>query len=155
MPHTVDRSHRVFPVLVGIPRWFNQRAIALILSCCLVYIALTYRLLLRSCKQMGAFVISPLPSFLLESLQTAGSLRPRGITPLLRYYRPLRHPLAVPPISRCLRLYGFLFSANFSAGRGGVLPFLCTSLSSCCRYNPPIVSRRFNQSATFYAAFAS
>src|SRR5260221_8959009 len=104
---------------------------------------------------MGAFVISPLPSFLLESLQTAGSLRSTGITPLLRHYRPLRHPLAVPPISRCLRLYGFLFSANFSAGRGGVLQLLCTSLSSCCRYNPPRVSRRLSQSATIHVAFAS
>src|SRR5258708_12866729 len=44
---------------------------------------------------MGAFVISPLPSFLLESLQTAGSLRSTGVTPLRSYYRPLRHPLAV------------------------------------------------------------
>ena len=70
--------------------------------------ALTYRLLLRSCKQMGAFVISPLPSFLLESLQPAGSLRSTGIAPLRSYYRPLRHPLAFPPISRCLRLFGFL-----------------------------------------------
>src|ERR1700676_5110771 len=78
--------------------------------------SLTYRLLCRSCKQMGAFVISPLPSFLLESLQTAGSLRSTGITPLRSYYRPLRHPLVVPPTSRCLRLYGFLFSTNFSAG---------------------------------------
>ena len=117
--------------------------------------ALTYRLLLRSCKQMGAFVISPLPSFLLESLQTAGSLRSTGITPLRSYYRPLRHPLVVPPTSRCLRLYGFLFSTNFSAGRGGFLQLLCASLSSCCRYNPARVSRRFSQSATIHVAFAS
>src|SRR5258708_16166766 len=57
--------------------------------------ALTYRLLLRSCKLMGAFVISPLPPFLLEPLQTAGSLRSAHITPLPRYYRPGRIPLAV------------------------------------------------------------
>ena len=43
---------------------------------------------------MGAFVISPLPPVLLEPLQTAGPLRSTGITPLLRYYGPLRHPLA-------------------------------------------------------------
>src|SRR5664280_497437 len=56
--------------------------------------ALTYRLLLRSCKLMGAFVISPLPPFLLEPLQTAGSLCSTDITPLPRYYRPGRIPLA-------------------------------------------------------------
>jgi hypothetical protein len=57
--------------------------------------ALTYRLLLRPCKLMGAFVISPLPPFLLEPLQTAGSLRSTDITPLPRYYRPGRIPLVV------------------------------------------------------------
>src|SRR5271155_5693283 len=56
--------------------------------------ALTYRLLLRSCKLMGAFVISPLPPVLLESLQTAGPLRSTDVTPLPRYYRPSRFPLA-------------------------------------------------------------
>src|ERR1700757_5326927 len=55
--------------------------------------ALTYRLLLRSCKPMGAFVISPLPPVLLEPLQTAGPLRSTDITPLPRYYEPLRDPL--------------------------------------------------------------
>src|SRR5271170_4239750 len=56
--------------------------------------ALTYRLLLRSCKLMGAFVISPLPPLLLEPLQTAGPLRSADITPLRRYYKPSRSPLA-------------------------------------------------------------
>src|ERR1700681_4146894 len=55
--------------------------------------ALIYRLLLRSCKLMGAFVISPLPPFFLEPLQTAGPLRSADITPLHRYYRPGRIPL--------------------------------------------------------------
>src|SRR5207248_1213948 len=58
--------------------------------------ALTYRLLLRSCKLMGAFVISPLPPILLEPVQAAGPLRSTDITLLLRYYGPIRHPLAVP-----------------------------------------------------------
>ena len=69
--------------------------------------ALTYRLLLRSCKLMGAFVISPLPPVLLELLQTAGLLRSTDITPLHRYYRAPPTPSRLPPISRCLRLYGF------------------------------------------------
>src|SRR5215510_9015929 len=62
--------------------------------------ALTYRLRLRSCILMGAFLISPLPPMLLEPLQTAGSLGSTDITPLLRYYGPIRHPLAFPPPSR-------------------------------------------------------
>ena len=70
--------------------------------------ALTYRLLLRSCRLMGAFIISPLPSMSSESLQTARSLRSIRITGLRRYCGPLRHPLAFPPTSRCPRLYGFL-----------------------------------------------
>src|ERR1017187_2299707 len=57
---------------------------------------------------MGVFVISPLPSLLSEPLQTAGPLRSADITPLHRYYRPVRHPLAFSPISRFSRLYGSL-----------------------------------------------
>src|SRR5580704_11204434 len=56
--------------------------------------ALMYRLLLRSCKLTGVFVISPLPPFLLESLLTAGLLRSTAITPFRSYCGPLRHPLA-------------------------------------------------------------
>src|SRR6516162_4108946 len=69
--------------------------------------ALTYRLHLRSCKLMGAFLISPLPPILLEPVQTAGPLGSTGITPLLRYYEPLQDPLVFPPISWVLQLYGF------------------------------------------------
>src|SRR6201993_120398 len=115
--------------------------------------ALTYRLLLRSCKLLGAFVISPLPPVLLEPLQTAGPLRSTDITLLLRYYGPLRHPLAGP------RFPGFAgytvpCSADFATGRGGLLQLLSASLPSCCRYYPARVFRRLGQIATFHAAFA-
>ena len=56
--------------------------------------ALTYSLRLRSCRVMGAFVISPSPSRLKETLQTAGPPRSTGVTPLRRYYGPVRHPHA-------------------------------------------------------------
>ena len=46
---------------------------------------------------MGVFIIPPLPSFLLESLQTAGPLRSTAITPFHRSYEPIRHPLAFLP----------------------------------------------------------
>src|ERR1700730_4632287 len=55
--------------------------------------ALTYSLRLRSCKSMDAFVISSLPSPMLETLQMAGPLRSADITPLQRFYGPSRHPL--------------------------------------------------------------
>src|ERR1700692_3789090 len=55
--------------------------------------ALTYILRLRSCKSMDAFVISSLPSPMLETLQMAGPLGSADITPLLRYYGPSRPPL--------------------------------------------------------------
>src|SRR6266478_1340421 len=42
---------------------------------------------------MDAFVISSLPSPMLETLQMAGPLRSADITPLHRYYGPSRHPL--------------------------------------------------------------
>src|ERR1700674_1540433 len=115
--------------------------------------ALTYRLLLRSCKLMGAFVISPLPPVLLEPLQTAGPLRSTDITLLRRYYGPLRHPLAVPRLPGVAG-YTVPFSADFAAGRGGLLQLLSASLPSCCRCNPARVSHRFSQSAAIHAAFA-
>ena len=48
----------------------------------------------RSCKLMGAFLISPLPPLLLEPSQIAGLLRSTGVAPFPRYYRPSRFPLA-------------------------------------------------------------
>jgi hypothetical protein len=45
-------------------------------------------------------------------------------------------------------------SADFAAGRGGLLQLLGASLSSCCRYYPARVSRRIGQIATLHAAFA-
>src|ERR1700761_2308075 len=55
--------------------------------------ALTYILRLRSCKSMDAFIISSLPSPMLETLQMAGPLRSTDITPLPHYSGPSRHPL--------------------------------------------------------------
>src|ERR1700680_641443 len=106
--------------------------------------ALTYRLLLRSCKLMGAFVISPLPPILLELLQTAGLLRSTEITPLRGYYEPLRNPLVFHRLPGCpvIRLP---CSADFATGRGGFLQLLSVSLPSCCRFYPARVDRRLGQ----------
>jgi hypothetical protein len=90
---------------------------------------------------------------LLESVQTVGPLRSTDITPLLRYCGPVRHPLAVPRLPGCAG-YTVPCSADFAAGRGGLLQLLGASLSSCCRYYPAGVSRRIGQIATVHAAFA-
>src|SRR5271168_2741139 len=63
--------------------------------------ALTYILLLRSCKLTDAFIISSLPSLSAEKLQTAGPLCSTDITPLHRYYGPIRHPLAFDRFPGC------------------------------------------------------
>src|ERR1039458_4906569 len=97
--------------------------------------ALTYRLLLRSCKLMGAFVISPLPPFLSEPLQTAGPLCSTDITPLPRYYRPSRIPLVFPRLPGTPG-YTASCSADFATGRGGLLQLLSMTLSPCCPYQP-------------------
>src|ERR1700730_8232874 len=57
--------------------------------------ALTYILLLRSCKLMGVFIIHPCLPSCWSSCTTAGPLHSTGITPLHCYCWPLRLPLAV------------------------------------------------------------
>src|SRR5580700_10024322 len=101
---------------------------------------------------MGVFVISPLPSLLLEPLQTAGLLRSTDITPLLRYYEPIRHPLAVPRFPG-LAGYTVPCSADFAGGGGGFPQLLGPSLSSCCPNSPPRVSPRIVKFAPPHAAF--
>src|SRR5205823_12020575 len=93
---------------------------------------------------MGAFVISPLPPLLLELLQTAGLLRSTDVTPLRRYYEPLRDPLVFHRFPGCpvIRLP---CSVDFATGRGGFLQLLSVSLPSCCRSHPAGVGRRFSQ----------
>src|SRR5439155_5500614 len=68
--------------------------------------ALTYILLLRSCKLMGVFIIAPLPPLWMELLlhnSRASSLHGRypASTLLLAPPPPSRRPLT----SRCCRLY--------------------------------------------------
>src|SRR5260370_15980462 len=75
--------------------------------------ALTYILRLRSCKSMDAFVISSLPSPMLETLQMAGPLGSTDITPLHRYCGPSRHPLVFG------RLPGF---AGYTASLAPAIP---------------------------------
>src|SRR5215831_11328211 len=89
--------------------------------------AWTYRLLLRSCRLMGAFVISPLPSMLLESLHTARSLRSIRITRLRRYCGPL--PTLSPstdfPVSPVIRFLSPPISRRGEEGFSSCLAHPC------------------------------
>src|ERR1700694_606165 len=68
--------------------------------------ALTYRLLRRSCKLMGAVVISPLPPFVRAVTNSRASLlHGRYSASSLLQTRP--SPSRLPPTSRCHQLYGF------------------------------------------------
>ncbi len=57
-------------------------------------------------------------------------------------------------ISRGLRLYSRLCSADFSTGRGRSLQLLGLSLSPCCPYHPAGVTCRISQIAAGHVAFA-
>ena len=70
---------------------------------------------------------------------------------LLRAHPP---PSRLPPFSWVRQLYGFLASAIFMTGRGGLLQLLDMSLSPCCPYHPAGVSCRLGQPASCHAAFA-
>src|SRR5258708_40150444 len=103
---------------------------------------------------MDAFVISSLPSPMLETLQMAGPLRSTAhysASSLLRTQPP---PSRLRPTSRFCRLYGLPCSDDFAPGRGGLLQLLCMSLSPCCRFHPAEVNIRIGQSSAAHAAFA-
>src|SRR6516165_6953776 len=53
-----------------------------------------YSLLLRSCRRMGAFLISPLPPLLNQTLICSKAPSLHRHTPLLRYHGPGRRRLA-------------------------------------------------------------
>jgi len=91
---------------------------------------------LRSCRAMGAFITAPLPPVLPVELQTAGPLRSTGVTPLRRYYGPIRHPLAVSRLPGAAGYTAYPASADFAAGRGGLLQLLAVPWSPCCRSSP-------------------
>ena len=55
--------------------------------------ALTYSLGRRSCRSIGAFIISPLPPMLTKTTCAVRSLRSTGVTRLHHYYEPRRHRL--------------------------------------------------------------
>src|SRR5262245_54419484 len=109
--------------------------------------ALTYSLRLRSCKLMDAFVISSLPSRLIETLQSsrAPSLCGRYPASSLRRTRP--PPSRLRSTSRFSRLYDLPYSDEFRTGTREASPatrrVLVTVLSLSPRRGGNAASARF------------
>src|SRR5262249_50797236 len=86
---------------------------------------------------MDAFLISSLPSRLKETLQTAGSLHSTDVTPLRRYYGPVRHPLAFDRLPGLAGYTTYLAPVISHPGREG---FTNHSVCPCHRavaFTPP------------------
>src|SRR4051794_9805333 len=103
---------------------------------------------------MGVFIIPPLPPVLLEEIRTAGLLRSTGVTPLQRYYEPIRHPLAVGRFPGGAGYTAYPASALSGRDEEG--------FSSCSMYpghravanHPAGATHRINRLAACRAAFA-
>jgi len=109
---------------------------------------------LRSCRSLGAFITAPLPPVLPVALRTAGPLRSTGVTPLPRYYEPIRHPLVVGRLPGAAGYTAYPASALSGRDEEG---FSSCSLCPCRRAvanHPAGVTRRVNRRATCHAAFA-
>jgi len=116
--------------------------------------ASTYILRLRSCRLMDAFVISSLPPILLEELPTAGPLCSPGITPVHRYYGPIRHPLAFDPFPS-VNGYGAYLSPVISPwGEEGFSSCLACPRHHAVATTPPEWVSRQCQPSAAHAAFA-
>ncbi len=85
---------------------------------------------------------------------TAGRLRSTGITPLLRYYAPLRHPLTFSPLPGVSGYRAYLALAISRQGEEG---FSSCSACPCHRAiatTPPKWGSRLVQHSAAHAAFA-
>ena len=115
---------------------------------------LTYILRLRSCRLMGAFIMTPLPSLVDEGVMCSRTPSLHGRYPASSLLRTQPPPSRLRPFSRALRLYSLPCSADFSAGRGRLLQLLGMPLSPCRSCYPAGAARRFSQIATYRSAFA-
>src|SRR3990170_8202165 len=85
---------------------------------------------------MDAIVRTPLPSVLSEALPNSRAPSLRGRYPASSLVRAHPPPSRRRPLSRVLRLYGLPCSADFAAGRGGLLHWPDVSWSPCRRSHP-------------------
>src|SRR5260221_4398588 len=116
--------------------------------------ALTYILRLRSCKSMDAFVISSLPSPMLETLQMAGPLRSADITPLHRYYGPSRHPLVFDRLPGFAGYTAYLAPTISRRDEEGFSSCLACPCHRAVASTPPRQRCHIGQISAPHAAFA-
>src|SRR6516165_548175 len=86
---------------------------------------------------MDAIIRTPLPSVLSEALPNSRAPLLRGHYPASSLVRAHPPPSRRQPLSRVRRLYGLPCSADFAAGRGGLLQVPHGSSSPCRRSPPP------------------
>src|SRR3954466_10986572 len=103
---------------------------------------------------MGGFLISPLPPVSVKESQNSGAPSLRGRYPASSLLRAPPPPSRLRPTSRGRRLYGLPGSADFAAGRGGLLKLPEGPLSPRGPPPPAGASRRVSRAATVRAAFA-
>jgi hypothetical protein len=116
--------------------------------------AVTLILRLRSCSLMGVVIMPPLPPMSSEDCRTAGPLRSAGVTPPLRYYGPIRHPLAIRPLPRVAGYRADPFR-RFRGGTRKVSPVaLMHPGHRAVAPSPAGARRRVSQTATAHVAFA-
>src|SRR5207244_3146563 len=85
---------------------------------------------------MGVVIMPPLPPMSSEEVQNSRVPSLHGHYPASSLLRTRPPPSRRRPISRGHRLYDRLGSADFAAGRGGLLQLLDASSSPCCRSEP-------------------
>src|SRR3989441_12499026 len=85
---------------------------------------------------MGGLVTPPLPPVSSEEVQNSRAPSLHGRYPASSLLRTRPPPSRRRPTSRVRRLYGRPASADFAAGRGGLLQLRDASWSPCCRSQP-------------------
>src|SRR5450830_1484314 len=119
--------------------------------------AFRYIFLLKFLQIYGRlYHLVPASHFSQKTSLTIGSLCSPDITPVLSYYGPIRHPLAIILTSQRLLVIELTCSKPFFLGQGGFLQLLDMSLLPCRRYHPAgIVQTCTGQFSFAYTAFAS
>src|SRR5215472_11281200 len=113
--------------------------------------ALTYRLLLRSCKLIGAFLISPCLPFRWNRYKQQGPFAPQALPRFLATMGPSK-TLSSSTDFLGAPVIRLPCSADFATGRG-LLQLLCVSLPSCCRFSPRQSGSPLQSGATIHTAF--
>jgi hypothetical protein len=103
---------------------------------------------------MDAFIISPLPPILLEELPTAGSLCSPGITPVHRYFGPIRLRLAFHPFPSVAGYRAYLSPVISPWDEEGFSSCLACPCHHAVATTPPEWVSRQYQSSAAHAAFA-